>query len=122
MGPDRLVGCSTHDASELGAVRLADYAGLGPCFPTDSKSLTRAPQGPGLLRMALPAAPANLPVFPIGGIQVRNLPNLIAAGATRAAVGAGVLAHADPGRAAKDIRALLQQAADAMGANGGPAL
>lgn len=117
LGAHRLVGCSTHDAVELGAVQGADYAGLGPCFPTASKSLARTPGGAALVRAALPHAPAGLPVFPIGGIDEGNLPALIQAGATRAALGAGVLSQPDPGRAATRIRALLQAAADAMGAD-----
>lgn len=108
MGTDRIVGCSTHDADELRRAGDADYAGLGPCFPTGSKRLARVPGGAALLHRALPGAAPGFPVFPIGGIDADNLPQLIAAGATRAAVGAGILAAADPARAAGRIAALLK--------------
>lgn len=117
IGHDRLVGSSTHDAGELRTAE-GDYVGLGPCFATDSKRLTRAPGGAALLEAALPAAPDGLPVFPIGGIDEQNLPSLIAAGATRAAVGAGVLAQSDPARAARALQALLQSATDTRSASG----
>jgi len=108
LGPERLLGLSTHDAAELEAAPSlgADYAGLGPCFATESKTLTRAPQGPGLVAAAL-APGERLPVFPIGGITLANAPALIAAGARRLAVGAAVLRAQDPAVAARKLAELL---------------
>ena len=107
LGPDRLVGCSTHDAAELSAAQRADYAGLGPCFPSNTKHLTRTPGGAALVRTALAHAPPGLPVFPIGGITAATLPELVAAGARRAAVGAGILQTEDPAASAQHIAARL---------------
>jgi len=103
LGPDRLLGLSTHGRKELAAARSrgADHVGLGPCFPSETKRLSRAPRGAELLRDALPAA--DLPVFPIGGITPENVGLLAAAGAVRVAVGAGVLSAADPAAAARSI-------------------
>lgn len=108
VGDDLLVGLSTHDAAEVRAApaRGADYAGLGPCFETATKRLARRPRGPDLVRECCPGAP--LPVFPIGGISIENLPSLLAAGATRAAVSAGVLSSDDPAAAALALAALLR--------------
>ena len=107
LGPDRLLGVSTHGRRELLAARArgADHAGLGPCFPSGTKRLARAPRGAELLLDALPAA--DLPVFPIGGITPENVGLLVAAGAVRVAVGAGVLSAADPAAAARAIAAAL---------------
>jgi thiamine-phosphate pyrophosphorylase len=106
-GASALVGLSTHDAAEVAAApaRGADYVGLGPCFPTATKALARAPRGPDLLREALPSA--RLPVFPIGGITPDNVASLAAAGATRVAVGAGILSAPDPAAAARAVAAAL---------------
>jgi len=49
----------------------------------------------------------DLPVFPIGGITAENAADLVRAGATRVAVGAGILGADDPLRAALRIRAAL---------------
>ena len=107
LGPDLLLGVSTHDRREVALARArgADHAGLGPCFPSGTKRLDRLPRGPALLRDALPAA--DLPVFPIGGITPQNASLLAAAGAVRVAVGAGVLGAADPAAAARAIAAAL---------------
>lgn len=109
LGPDRLLGLSTHGPEEIRSARTApvDYVGLGPCFPTGSKVLGRPPGGGALLARSLPAA-GTLPVFPIGGIDPQNVAELAAAGATRAAIGAGVLAASDPAAAARALRAALR--------------
>jgi thiamine-phosphate pyrophosphorylase len=109
LGPDLLLGVSTHDRGEVATARArgADHAGLGPCFPSGTKRLERAPRGADLLRDALPAA--DLPVFPIGGITPENVGLLAAAGAVRVAVGAGVLSADDPAAAARAIAAVLRR-------------
>ena len=107
LGPTVLIGVSTHDAQELEAAPRAgaDYAGLGPCFPTTTKTLTRAPGGAALLKEALPVA--RLPVFAIGGIDSDNVRLLVEAGADRIAVGAGLLGRDDPATAARVLAAAL---------------
>jgi thiamine-phosphate pyrophosphorylase len=111
LGPERLLGLSTHDAVEVRAAHAAgaDYVGLGPCFPTASKALTRVPGGPALVGAALAAA-GDVPLFPIGGITEATLPALVQAGATRAAVGRAVLEADDPAQAARRLAALLPPA------------
>ena len=110
LGDDLLVGLSTHDAREARAARVrgADHGGLGPCFPTGTKRLARTPRGADLVRECLPAA--SVPLFPIGGITPENASVLAAAGATRAAVGAGILSAADPAVAARAIDTCLEAA------------
>ena len=111
LGPARLLGLSTHDEKEIEAARRApvDYLGLGPCFATDSKALTRAPGGPALVARCLPLA-GRRPVFPIGGIGPATIGRLAAAGADRVALGAGLLAAPDPAAAVSACRAALARA------------
>ena len=102
LGPDRLLGLSTHDVAEIEAAgsEPVDYLGLGPCYPTLSKDLALAPGGAALVARCRGAA-QNRPLFPIGGIGPSNAAALAAAGARRLAVGAGILAAADPAAAAR---------------------
>jgi thiamine-phosphate pyrophosphorylase len=107
LGPDLLLGVSTHDADEVARAPHdgADYAGLGPCFPTTTKTLARPPLDAARLEAALRAA--RLPVFPIGGITPDRVGSLRRAGAKRVAVGAGILAAPSPGDAARRTAAAL---------------
>ena len=113
LGPDRLLGLSTHDEPEIEAAQTlpVDYLGLGPCFATQSKELERAPQGPELVARCAPLA-ADRPLFPIGGITPANAASLAAVGARRLAVGAGILAAADPAGAARHLAACLREPQD----------
>lgn len=112
LGPDALVGVSTHNRAEVeaAAARGASYVGLGPMFPTGTKRLTRAPQGAALVRAAANAT--DLPVFPIGGINAANAPQLIEAGATHLAVSSAICRAEDPRQAAATLRTLLPEAHD----------
>ena len=105
LGPEKLLGVSTHNAEQLAAVRHADYAGLGPMFSSNTKHLTRTPGGPALVRSI--QGVTDLPVFPIGGITVQNIVELIEAGATRVAVGYGICDASDPHATAAELRAFL---------------
>jgi len=104
LGPERLLGLSTHDETEIEAARAAplDYLGLGPCFPTASKALALPPGGAALVARCHAAA-ADRPLFPIGGISPSNAALLAGAGAHRLAVGAGILAAKDPAAAARHL-------------------
>ncbi len=118
LGPDVLVGVSTHDGDEVAAARSrgADLAGLGPCYASTTKRLARPPGGAALVRSALPRA-GDLPLFPIGGITPANAGPLVDAGARRLAVGAGVLMAPDPAAA---IRALDERLRTARGSRPDP--
>jgi thiamine-phosphate pyrophosphorylase len=107
LGPDFVIGLSTHDRDEVAAAagRGADYVGLGPMFASRTKTLRRPPGGPALLRSALGAT--HLPLYPIGGITAANLPSLVAAGATRAAVSSAICGAKDPRAAAAALNRIL---------------
>lgn len=104
LGPDLLIGRSTHDlrqVAEAGEDPI-DYLGFGPVHPTPTKGYVES-LGPEAAWIASEAS--ALPVFPIGGIDATNVAEL--ARIRRAAVGSAILGVEDPERAAREIRALL---------------
>lgn len=102
IGPDRLVGRTAHDVGEARAAVIdgADYLGIGPCFPSPTKSFAdHAP--PEFLRTV--CGDVSLPVFAIGGITAERLDALVPLGVRRVAVASAVTRAADPPRAARDL-------------------
>ncbi len=114
-GPQLLVGVSTHslEQAEQAVLSGADYIGVGPVFPSRTKHFDRF-VGPELLRQV--GARVSLPAFAIGGITRENLPQVIAAGFTRVALGQAVLGAADP---AAEVRWFKEQLQQAVGAAAG---
>ena len=106
VGPDRLVGVSTHSIEQARQAVLdgANYLGVGPVFPSGTKHFDEFP-GPDLLRAV--AAEIRLPAFAIGGIAPENLPQVRAAGFARIAVSGAVAAASDPAKAARELLAAL---------------
>jgi thiamine-phosphate pyrophosphorylase len=91
------IGISTHDEQEL-ATALAvepDYVALGPIWETKLKAMKWAPQGVERIK-AWKARIGPLPLVAIGGITPERAPDVIAAGASSAAVITDFITHADP--------------------------
>ncbi len=105
VGPDRLIGVSTHSVAQAKQAVCdgADYLGCGPTFPSPTKQFPDFP-GLGFLRAVGPAL--HVPAFAIGGIHSGNLAQVLDTGFRRIAVGAAVTAASDPAAAA---RSLLQR-------------
>jgi thiamine-phosphate pyrophosphorylase len=97
------VGLSTHTAGEIDRAD-ADYIGVGPVYATPTKE-GRTPVGLELVRYA--AARARQPWFAIGGIDLSNVTEVVAAGARRIAVVRAIGGADDPERAAAALRAAL---------------
>ncbi|MDZ4685612.1 MAG: thiamine phosphate synthase [Planctomycetaceae bacterium] len=102
VGPDKLVGVSTHTIEQARQAVLdgADYLGVGPTFPTGTKSFT---EFPGLAFVRQVAAEIALPWFAIGGINAENLASVTQAGATRVAVSGAVCGAENPFDAASQL-------------------
>ena len=96
LGPQRLIGVSTHHPAEIAtaAAAGADFVTFGPVFATPSKSAYGPPQGLEALRLACQNSP--LPVFALGGIKPCHLAVLQKAGAAGAAVISSLMAASDP--------------------------
>ncbi len=105
VGPDMLIGLSTHNAEQVQAATNedVDYLGFGPIFPTDTK-LNHDPVV-GLQGLKDIRALTSLPIFAIGGIVPESVSQLCQAGANGVAVASGILAASDRPQAFKQFLA-----------------
>jgi thiamine-phosphate pyrophosphorylase len=111
LGPDRLIGVSTHSAD--GAARAdadgADLILLGPIFETPTKRAFGPPIGLGELERARGLCRA--PLFGVGGITKERVRDVLHAGARGVAVVASVMAAGDVERACQDLLGALEGSA-----------
>ena len=110
LGPERLIGRSTHRLEDLrqAVADGCDYVGVGPVNATPTKP-GREPVG--LAYVAQAAAESPLPFFAIGGIDAGTLAAVRRAGAERVAVVRAITAAPDPGAAAAALLAVLETVA-----------
>jgi thiamine-phosphate pyrophosphorylase len=103
MGPDKLIGISTHSLEQVQAATAGepDYLGFGPIFRPGSKVDHDPVVGVDGLR-AIRALTA-LPIFAIGGITVESVEEVIRAGADGVAVISAILKAPDIQRAVNDF-------------------
>ena len=89
VGPDRLIGVSTHTIEQARQAVLdgASYIGCGPTFPSRTKNFDRF-SGTNFLTQV--ADELRVPAFAIGGIGLANVDQVIAAGFSRIAVSSAV--------------------------------
>jgi thiamine-phosphate pyrophosphorylase len=110
VGPQVLIGLSTHDAGQVAAAAESrcDYFCVGPCWPTPTKPGRAAP-GLALVREAAQVG-GDKPWFAIGGIDAERLPDVLDAGARRIVVVRAITAAEDPRAAAETLRSALAAA------------
>jgi thiamine-phosphate pyrophosphorylase len=108
VGPDMLIGPSTHAPMEIDAVdaSLVDYLGVGPVHATPTKP-GRAAVGVELVQYA--AAHSPVPFFAIGGLDAGNIADTLAAGATRVCVLRAIVDAANPEQRARVLRQMLRE-------------
>jgi thiamine-phosphate pyrophosphorylase len=104
LGPRRLLGVSTHSLAQAEAAQQvgADYIGFGPMFATGTKDTGYAARGLDALRGIRQAV--ALPILAIGGITLKNVEEIVSAGATAPAVISAVVAAPDIAAAAAAFR------------------
>ncbi|GGX53677.1 thiamine phosphate synthase [Streptomyces minutiscleroticus] len=110
LGGDVLVGRSTHSEEEAAAAAVqdgVDYFCTGPCWPTPTKPGRPAP-GLDLVRYAASLG-TRRPWFAIGGIDLGNLDEVLAAGARRVVVVRAITDAEDPGAAAAEFAERLRK-------------
>ncbi|SDT77989.1 thiamine-phosphate diphosphorylase [Streptomyces sp. TLI_053] len=109
LGEDVLIGRSCHAESEVDAAAVepgVDYFCTGPVWPTPTKPGRFAP-GLGLVEYAAKLSTGR-PWFAIGGIDLGNLDEVLAAGARRVVVVRAITAAEDPGAAAAEFARRLR--------------
>ncbi|AOT05227.1 thiamine phosphate synthase [Arthrobacter sp. U41] len=126
LGRDTVIGLSTHSPEQVDAAIAAapglhglDYFCVGPVWATPTKP-GRAAVGLELVRYAADAvrraaAPAGdpagvVPWFAIGGVDLGNVEQVVAAGARRIVVVRAITEADDPAHAAKSLLAALDAA------------
>jgi thiamine-phosphate pyrophosphorylase len=112
VGPDVLIGRSTHSPAQADAARVeagVAYYCCGPTWTTPTKP-GRPAAGVELIRHAA-AAQDERPWFAIGGIEnLERLDAVLAAGARRAVVVRAITEAEDPGAAARAFADRLRSA------------
>lgn len=106
--PGFLIGFSPQTLDDVLATAPlgADYAGLGPVFPTGSKHDAGNPIGLDGLRAL--AAACQTPTVAIGGISLANAEDAVAAGAVGVAVISAILRADDPATAARQLASAVR--------------
>ena len=110
LGPDAIVGRSTHAPlevdAELASPDALDYIAVGPVHATPTKP-GRPGTGLDLVRYA--AGRAEIPWFVTGGMDERTLPETLDAGARRIVVVRAICEAADPPGVTARLRKLLDE-------------
>jgi len=111
VGPDPIIGLSTHSQAQAVAAAAdpaADYFCTGPVGPRPTK---RGRPAPGLRLISYVAGfAATRPWFAIGGIDETRLNDVVEAGARRVVVVRAITQAADPAAAAARLASRLRQA------------
>jgi thiamine-phosphate pyrophosphorylase len=107
VGPDALIGVSTHNLDQVRQAILdgANYIGVGPTFPSATKSFA---EFPGLDFVRQVANETSVPAFVIGGVNLETIGAAVAAGARRVAVSKAVCQAEDPRQVAAELRRALE--------------
>ena len=114
LGPDAIIGHSTHSREQIDAADGPDYISVGPIWETPTKAGRPAV---GLELVTYAADHARQPFYAVGGIDPGNAPDVVAAGAHRLCAVRAIRDAADPAAAAAALRGAL--AAVGEGAPGG---
>lgn len=81
LGPNKIIGLSTHSPEQMEKARElgADYIGVGPIYPTQTKEDVCAPAGFDYLDYVVKKA--TIPFVAIGGIKQHNIDEVVKRGA-----------------------------------------
>jgi thiamine-phosphate pyrophosphorylase len=106
-GPRHLLGGTARDPARARQLVAegADYLGVGPAYPTTTKSGLPPALGPAGIRAVADAV--DVPVIAIGGVTAARVGELLAAGAHGVAVIGAVTRAADPAAATRELLGAL---------------
>jgi thiamine-phosphate pyrophosphorylase len=101
LGPDAIIGLSTHSEQQIAEADGVDYISVGPVWETPTKE-GRPAVGLELVRHA--AAHSRFPFYAVGGIDAGKAPEVVEAGASRLCVVRAIRDAEDPGGVATALR------------------
>ncbi|MEC0983632.1 thiamine phosphate synthase [Bacillus safensis] len=105
---NKILGVSTHNLDEVKQAMKdgADYVGMGPVYPTETKKDTRSVQGVSLITEVRRHG-LQIPIVGIGGITYDNAAPVIQAGADGISIISAISESADPKKAAEELKSLV---------------
>lgn len=114
VGPQRLIGLSTHSVQQIEQAQhsAADYLGVGPVFPSQTKSFS---QHLGVDFLQQVKDKIEIPAFAIGGIDEANLPSVVLAGFQRIVVGQALGCDEKSTEKAQRLKQMLPSSAGGCG-------
>ena len=112
LGPDKILGVSaqTVEQAVLAEKRGADYLGVGAVFPTGSKDDAIDVSFDTLKAIC---SAVSIPVVAIGGITLRNTPELAGSGICGIAVISAIYGQADIREAASSLKKVTEETVNA---------
>jgi thiamine-phosphate pyrophosphorylase len=115
LGSNAILGVSTHSADQVRAAARepVDYIAIGPIFGTSTKDTGYGSVGTALVTEAagiLRESRGRFPLIAIGGITLRQAPDVILAGATSVAVISDLLATGNPESRVREYLQVLRDA------------
>jgi len=107
LGSSKIIGISAEDIDQAKEAEKhgADYVGIGPIFHTLTKDIEK-PVGLDIIRQAKEYL--KIPFFPIGGINLENVGQVVQAGSTRIAAGSAVICTSGVKTATKSLLEKIQ--------------
>ncbi|MEI6417241.1 MAG: thiamine phosphate synthase [Verrucomicrobiota bacterium] len=107
-GEKAIIGLSTHSLEQVeqAVLQQPDYIGFGPLFATPTKPDYKAI---GLADIPKAQAMVPFPIFCIGGITEKTLPQVVAAGVQRIVVVSDLLKAEDPCAKARKFLGIVQK-------------
>ena len=107
LGREKFIGVSCHNTvSAISAQdQEADFITFGPVFPTPSKAAYGDPSG--VEKLSAVAKMLDIPVFALGGVNRKNAPRVMAAGAHGIALISAVMAADDPREVTRSLLSIL---------------
>jgi thiamine-phosphate pyrophosphorylase len=108
VGPDRIIGLSTHDPGQAAAAvkEDIDYIGVGPIFPTRTKEDVCG--AVGLEYLTHVVRTHAIPFVAIGGINGDNLPDVVRAGARTVAMVTSLVGAEDIARTVRHFNHVME--------------
>ncbi len=110
LGADKIIGLSISKSEHLknNDISIADYFGIGPVYPTQTKR--DADPATGITQFANWRKQLRQPVVAIGGITPLQIPELIQHGADGIAVVSAICAATNPANATQALARQIQEA------------